>query len=71
MAFVNLGRTEDLMQGYGPRRGLEGPFVFANGRVLYYDAREGAYYDPKTDFYVERDEVSFLHNELIRLLEKA
>ena len=71
MAFVNLGRTEDLMQGYGARKGLEGPFVFANGRVLYYDAREGAYYDPKTDFYVPRDEVSFLHNELIRLLERA
>ena len=71
MAFVNLGRTEDLMQGYGPRKGLEGPFVFANGRVLYYDAREGAYYDPKTDFYVERDEVNFLHNELMRMLEKA
>jgi hypothetical protein len=71
MAFVNLGRTEDLMQGYGARRGLEGPFVFANGRVLYYDAREGAYYDPKTDFYVERDEVNFLHNELMRMLEKA
>ena len=71
MAFVNLGRTEDLMQGYGARKGLEGPFVFANGRVLYYDAREGAYYDPKTDFYVERDEVSFLHNELMRMLEKA
>lgn len=71
MAFVNLGRTEDLMQGYGARKGLEGPFVFANGRVLYYDAREGAYYDPRTDFYVERDEVSFLHNELMRMLEKA
>lgn len=71
MAFVNLGRTEDLMQGYGPRKGLEGPFVFANGRVLYYDVKEGAYYDPRTDFYVERDEVSFLHNELMRLLERA
>jgi hypothetical protein len=71
MAFVNLGRTEDLMQGYGARKGLEGPFVFANGRVLYYDAREGAYYDPRTDFYVERDEVSFLHNELMRMLERA
>jgi len=71
MAFVNLGRTEDLMQGYGARQGLEGPFVFAYGRVLYYDAREGAYYDPKTDFYVERDEVNFLHNELMRMLEKA
>ena len=71
MAYKVLGKTEDLMQGYGPRKGLEGPFVFANGRVLYYDVREGAYYDPKTDFYVERDEVNFLHNELMRMLDKA
>jgi hypothetical protein len=71
MAYKVLGKTEDLMQGYGPRKGLEGPFVFANGRVLYYDVREGAYYDPKTDFYVERDEVSYLHNELMRMLDKA
>ena len=71
MAYKVLGKTEDLMQGYGPRRGLEGPFVFANGRVLYYDAKEGSYYDPKTDFYVERDEVSYLHNELMRMLDKA
>jgi hypothetical protein len=71
MAYKVLGKTEDLMQGYGPRKGLEGPFVFANGRVLYYDVREGAYYDPKTDFYVERDEVSYLHNELMRMLDRA
>jgi hypothetical protein len=30
---------------YGPRKGLEGPFNFS-GRVLYYDNKEGAYYDP-------------------------
>jgi hypothetical protein len=71
MAYKVLGKTEDLLQGYGPRKGLEGPFVFANGRVLYYDVREGAYYDPKTDFYVERDEVSYLHNELMRMLDRA
>jgi hypothetical protein len=71
MAYKVLGKTEDLMQGYGARKGLEGPFVFANGRVLYYDAKEGAYYDPKTDFYVEQDEVSYLHNELMRMLDKA
>jgi hypothetical protein len=70
MAFVNLGRTEDIMQGFGARKGLEGPFVFANGRILYYDVQEGSYYDPRTDFYVERDEVTFLHNELMRMLDK-
>ena len=71
MAYKVLGKTEDLLQGFGPRKGLEGPFVFANGRVLYYDAREGAYYDPRTDFYVERDEVSYLHNELMRMLDRV
>ena len=34
---------------YGPRQGLEGPFNFS-GRVLYYDPREGAYYDPPQTF---------------------
>jgi len=41
---------------YGPRAGLEGPFNF-DGRVLYYDNKEGLYYDPTTDFYVPRAEV--------------
>jgi len=36
---------------YGPRKGLEGPFNFS-GRVLYYDNKEGAYYDPSCDWYV-------------------
>jgi hypothetical protein len=69
MGYKILGRTEELLKGYGAREGLEGPFVFANGRVLYYDAREGSYYDPRTDFYVEREEVSFLHNEMLRMIE--
>jgi hypothetical protein len=71
MGYKVLGKTEDLMQGYGPRKGLEGPFVFANGRILYYDVKEGAYWDPRTDFYVERDEVSYLHNELMRMLDRV
>ena len=69
MGYKVLGRTEELLQGYGPRRGLEGPFVFATGRVLYYDVKEGSYWDPKTDFYVPHDEVSYLHNELMRMIE--
>jgi hypothetical protein len=55
---------------YGPRKGLEGPFNFS-GRVLYYDPKEGSYYDPTTDFYVSRDEMDFLNNELMRKLERA
>ena len=40
---------------YGPRKGLEGPFHYPNGQVLYYDAKAGEYWDPRTDFYVPND----------------
>ena len=55
MGYKVLGRTEDLMQGYEPRKGLEGPFHF-NGRVVYYDPAEGKYWDPRTDFYLSNQE---------------
>lgn len=58
----------DMMrQKYGPRKGLEGPFNFS-GRVLYYDPKEGQYYDPATDFYVSHDEMGIIHNQLIAKL---
>jgi hypothetical protein len=50
----------DMMRDkYGARKGLEGPFNFS-GRVLYYDNKEGAYWDPTTDFYVEEDEMTMI-----------
>jgi hypothetical protein len=55
MSYRVLGKTEDIMQGYQSRKGLEGPFYF-NGRILYYDPKEGKYWDPKTDFYVPHSE---------------
>lgn len=55
---------------WGPRKGLEGPFNFS-GRVLYYDNKEGSYWDPKTDFYVEQDEMNMLHNELMRMMDRV
>ncbi len=62
-----LGKTEDLMQGYEPRKGLEGPFNFA-GRVLYYDNKEGKYWDPRTDFYVPNEDVARLQNSIFDLV---
>ena len=56
---------------FGPRKGLEGPFTFVNGRVLYYDAKEGQYYDPLTDFYVDNSEVSSLHDLLMQKMQKT
>ena len=49
--------VNDVLQGYTARRGLEGPFNIG-GRPLYYDPKEGSYYDPRTDFYVPQEEVN-------------
>jgi hypothetical protein len=56
---------------FGPRKGLEGPFTFANGRVLYYDPKEGSYYDSLTDFYVDNSEVAELHQYLMNRLQTS
>ena len=53
---------------YGPRKGLEGPFHYPNGQVLYYDPKEGKYYDPTTDFYVSNEDVAELQNSILSLL---
>jgi hypothetical protein len=62
--------VNDVLEGYGARKGLEGPFNIG-GRALYYDVKEGAYYDPRTDFYVDQSEVDYLHNELMRIMDRA
>ena len=53
---------------YGPRKGLEGPFHYPNGQVLYYDPKEGQYYDPTTDFYVANEDVAELQQSILALL---
>lgn len=55
-------------QAYGPRSGLEGPFHYPNGRVLYYDAGAGEYWDPRTDFYVDGAEVADLQQTFFNCL---
>ncbi len=49
---------------FGPRPGLEGPFHYPNGQVLYYDPKAGEYWDPKTDWYVEREDVARLQQSI-------
>jgi hypothetical protein len=39
--------------------------------VLYYDNKEGAYYDPTTDFYVEQAEMDLIHARLMTVLSKV
>lgn len=38
---------------YSERAGLEGPFRTKSGKVVYYDSKEGKYYDPDTDMYLD------------------
>lgn len=63
--------TDMMRMKYGPRQGLEGPFLFLGGRVLYYDVKEGSYYDPTTDFYVPHDEMTVINNQLINVLRSV
>jgi hypothetical protein len=64
-----MGHTvmNNMRENYGPRPGLEGPFNFS-GQVLYYDPIEGAYWDPKTDFYVSQAEMDGINARLMNTL---
>ena len=55
-------------QEYGPRPGLEGPFHYPNGCVLYYDAVAGEYWDPRTDFYVPPTDVAQLQQQIFDVI---
>ena len=66
--IADKNTMDQMRTKYGPRKGLEGPFNFS-GRVLYYDNKEGAYYDPATDFYVEQTEMDMIHNRLIDMIK--
>lgn len=64
-------QTDLMRTQYGPRAGLEGPFLFANGQVLYYDPKQGQYYDPRSDFYMSNGDMEAVHQRLTDLLKKA
>ena len=48
---------------YVARDGLEGPFTTLSGKVVYYDPKEGKYYDPDTDIYLTYDEFRQYDND--------
>jgi hypothetical protein len=61
---------------YQERDGLEGPFQTKSGKVVYYDTKEGSYYDPDTDIYISYDEWRTLDestqlNELLPVVPMA
>jgi hypothetical protein len=51
------------MDKYPKRRGLEGPFRFKSGRIVYYDPKEGKYYDSETDMYLSDKETMKLQED--------
>lgn len=61
MGYRILGERDSR---YQERKGLEGPFFYPNGRVTYYDPKEGLYWDPTTDFYLSYEEQTELQNSV-------
>ena len=43
-----------------PISGMEGPFRFRSGRIVYWDNRAGLYYDRSTDIYLSDSEADEL-----------
>ena len=57
-SVMNRGRMPSVEMP-PPIRGMEGPFRFKSGMILYYDRREGKYYDRGRDMYLSHEEAEF------------
>lgn len=60
---IDRNRYTDLSH-----EGLEGPYLMASGKVLYYDPTAGKYWDRDSDFYVSNEEMAEHHSALLRKL---
>ena len=61
MGYKVLGQIDRERYTDLSSEGLEGPFMFESGKVLYYDTQEGKYYDRDTDLYVDHKEMWHTH----------
>ena len=68
MGYKVLNVTDNMRDNYGPRKGLEGPFLFAGHRVLYYCPIEGKYYDPRSDWFLSHEEMDEVNKQLTAML---
>jgi len=64
MAYTVLPEFDRSVYTDLSREGLEGPFVFKTGAVLYYDPREGKYYDRRTDMFISNKDM-MIHYGLV------
>ena len=46
--------------------GLEGPFRYITGIILYYDPSEGKYYNAAQDMYVSDSEMEYHHGHRVK-----
>ena len=67
MGYRVLGDRDNKWQ---PRKGLEGPYYYPSGMVLYYDPKAGQYWDPTTDFYVSHEDVGLLKQGLFDIVSR-
>ena len=64
-SVMDKGKVPNLKGDMGPLPGLEGPFKFRSGAVLYYDPKEGEFYDRGKDMYIDREEIASLTMEAL------
>lgn len=67
VGYKVIGKLDERWEA---RKGLEGPFRYLNGQVLYYDPRAGEYWDPTTDFYVPNEHMDRLNQQLVDFLAR-
>ena len=60
MGYKVLNISQEFRASFEERAGLEGPFFYGTGLVLYYDPKVGKYLNPQSDHYVEYDEYMML-----------
>jgi hypothetical protein len=54
---------------YPSRKGLEGPFRYRTGAVLYYDPKEQRYYDSGRDMYLDNEEALMIMGVMEDMVE--
>lgn len=58
-ATITIHHLGTAIVSYGPREGLEGPFRYRTGAILYYDPSNGHYLDPGRDVYLDHDHANY------------
>ena len=62
-SVMDKGKVPNLKGDMDEIPGMEGPFQFKSGAVLYYDPKVGKYYDRGKDMYLDREEAAMLTME--------